>query len=98
MTRPVIDASRTHAYARTVRLLRDIGPAKLHPAELELLRQTADALMFDDPEANAALGDADALARDLVSSGRWTSERAARLLHDLHACGAPDRSVLPNAA
>jgi hypothetical protein len=94
----MIDTSRIHAYGRIVRLLRDIGAAKLHPAELELVRETADALMFDDPEANAALADAHALARDLVSSGRWTSERAARLLQDLRACAAPYGSVLPNAA
>jgi hypothetical protein len=94
----MIDASRTHAYGRIVRLLPDIGTAKLHPAELELIRETADALMFDDAEANATLTDAHALARDLVSGGRWTSERAARLLHDLHACGAPHASILPNAA
>jgi hypothetical protein len=98
MSRSQIDAYRARAYGRIVRVLHDIAPAKLHAAELDLFRDTADALMFGDAGADAALADAYSLARDLVSSGRWTSERAARLLHDLRACGAPGTSGLPEAA
>jgi hypothetical protein len=38
------------------------------------------------------------LARDLVTSQRWTSERAGRMLRDIRACGPPERAALPEAA
>jgi DNA polymerase-3 subunit epsilon len=46
----------------------------------------------------AALADTHTLARDLVTSQRWTSERAARLLHDIRACGPAEASGLREAA
>jgi hypothetical protein len=33
------------------------------------------------------MADVDALAEHLVGSGRWTDERADRLVRDLLACG-----------
>jgi hypothetical protein len=97
-----IEASRARAYGQIVDVLREIGPAKLHAGEIELVRGAADALLFaadlDDAEARAALADAHTLARDLVTSQRWTSERAARLLHDVRACGPADGAALPEAA
>jgi hypothetical protein len=100
--RRFIEASRARAYGRIVDVVREIGPAKLHTAEIEVLRGTADALLFArdvaDEEARVALADAHTLARDLVSSERWTSERAADLLHDLRACGPAECSVLAEAA
>lgn len=100
--RRFIEVSRVRAYGRIVDVLREIGPAKLHAAEIELVRGAADAQLFaadlDDGEARAALADTHTLARDLVTSQRWTSERAARLLHDIRACGPADASGLREAA
>jgi hypothetical protein len=100
--RRFIEASRARAYGQIVDVLREIGPAKLHAAEIEVVRSAADALLFShdtaDAEARAALADAHTLARDLVTSQRWTSERAARLLGDIRACGPPERAALPEAA
>jgi hypothetical protein len=100
--RRFIEVSRVRAYGRIVDVLREIGPAKVHAAEIELVRGAADAQLFaadlDDGEARAALADTHTLARDLVTSQRWTSERAARLLHDIRACGPAVTSGLREAA
>ena len=80
---------RTQAYGRVIKTLEDLGPAKLQAAEQDRIREAADTLIFatDLDEARAALEDVDALAEHLVESGRWTSERADRLVQDLLACG-----------
>jgi hypothetical protein len=74
-----------------VRTLADVGPAKLLPAEQELVRETADALFFcesaSDVAAIEALRETRATVERLVESGRWTEERAAELAADLEACG-----------
>jgi hypothetical protein len=82
-------SDRTQAYGRVVKALEDIGPAKLQPAEQDRIREAADNLIFaaDVEEARATLGDVEALVEHLVSSGRWTSERADALAADLLACG-----------
>jgi hypothetical protein len=82
-------SDRTQAYARVVKLLEDIGPAKLLPAEQERIREAADTLIFATgvDDARTALDDVDALVDHLVSSGRWTPERAEQLAVDLLACG-----------
>ena len=77
---PKMNAERTQAYGRVIKTLDDLGPAKLQPAELMRIRDAADTLIF-------AAGLDDALAEHLVSSGRWTSERADQLVSDLLACG-----------
>jgi hypothetical protein len=82
-------SDRTQAYGRVVKTLEDIGPAKLQPAEQDRIREAADNLIFatDLDEARTALEDVDALVEHLVTSGRWTSERAEQLAADLLACG-----------
>ena len=82
-------ADRTQAYGRVVKTLEDIGPAKLQPAEQEQIRDAADTLIFaaDLDEARGALADVEALAEHLAGTGRWTTERADQLVHDLVACG-----------
>lgn len=69
--------------------LAELGPSKLLATEQETLRQLADTLLFSEgAEAAAhAMGDAQTLLDGLVSSGRWTQERASRLAEDLAACG-----------
>jgi len=82
-------SDRTQAYGRVVKMLEDIGPAKLQPAEQDRIREAADNLIFaaDLDEAQATLEDVEALAAHLVTSGRWTTERADDLVSDLLACG-----------
>ena len=100
--RRFIEVSRVRAYGRIVDVVREIGPAKLHAAETELVRAAADARLFaadlDDEEARAALAETHTLARDLVTSQRWTSERAACLVHDIRACGPAQVPALREAA
>jgi hypothetical protein len=79
--------------------LRELGPAKLLPAEQDRLRSAADALLFSssiatDQSAWAAFRDVDALCEHLIESGRWSTERAVALANDLWACGpALDQSI-----
>ena len=82
-------SERTQAYGRVVNTLEDLGPAKLLAGEQELIREAADTLIFaaDLDDARRALADIDALAEHLVASGRWTAERADRLVADLLDCG-----------
>jgi hypothetical protein len=81
---------RSRAYARVTRTVADLGPAKLHDLEQRRVRNAADALVFagaHDFEALAALDDIEQLVQDLISSGRWTPQRAGRLADDVAACG-----------
>jgi hypothetical protein len=81
---------RSHAYARVTQTVAELGPAKLHELEQRRVRNAADALVFadaPDEESLAALDDIDQLFQALVSSGRWTPQRADRLADDVAACG-----------
>jgi hypothetical protein len=82
-------SDRTQAYGRVVRTLEDVGPAKLHDAEQQRIRDAADTLIFAATyeEARETLGEVEALAEQLVESGRWTEDRATELAHDVMACG-----------
>jgi hypothetical protein len=87
-----VTAPRACAYARVSKTLRDHGPAKLLASEQALTRMAADTLVFcadqaDVPAARAACADIDGLREDLVTSGRWTPERADELVEDLWPCG-----------
>jgi hypothetical protein len=84
--------NRAAAYARIVRTLRDLAPAKLWPAEEECVREAADALLFcddlvADSAARTALDHAAELVQHLIDVERWTVETARRLLDDVWACG-----------
>jgi hypothetical protein len=89
MTVIKMTSDRTQAYGRVVKTLEDLGPSKLQPAEQDRIREAADNLIFavDLDESRATLEDVETLAAHLVSSGRWTSERADALVSDLLACG-----------
>jgi hypothetical protein len=84
-----MNSERTQAYGRVVKTLDDLGPTKLQPAEQERIREAADTLIFAAglEEARGALEDVDALAESLVTSERWSEERAQQLVEDLLACG-----------
>jgi hypothetical protein len=83
---------RARAYARVMKTLRDLGPAKLRSSEEAVTRHAADTLLFcsdivHDRAARAAFMTFDEMHERLVASGRWTAERAGRLADDLWACG-----------
>jgi hypothetical protein len=85
-------SERAEAYGRVTATLADVGPTKLQPGEQELLREAADALLFaedvtTDTAASEALDSVDELLERLVSTGRWTHERADKLRADVEACG-----------
>ena len=87
--------NRAAAYGRILRTLRDLAPAKLWPAEVERVREAADALLFchglvTDSAAPAALDDAARLVQHLIDADRWTAESGQRLLADIRACGPWD--------
>jgi hypothetical protein len=98
-----MNAMRAAAYRRVVKTLRDMGPAKLFPAEQACIREAADALLFcadidRDTDARAAFGALVALADDLVLAERWTGPRTQVLLDDIWSCGPGDLLTLPVAA
>jgi hypothetical protein len=72
-----------------MKTLRDLGPAKLQPAEQDRIRVAADTLIFaaDIDDARAPLRDLADLVEHLVASGRWSGERVDALVEDLLACG-----------
>ena len=84
-----MNSERTQAYGRVVKMLDEIGPTKLQPAEQARVREAADSLIFavDLDDARTAMADVDSLAEHLVASDRWSDERAKQLLEDILACG-----------
>lgn len=86
-----MNSERSQAYGRVVRLLDEVGPAKLLPAEQERVREAADTLLFaadlDASGARETLADVAELLDRLVESGRWSQERADGLAEDLGDCG-----------
>jgi hypothetical protein len=84
-------SERSNAYGRVMRTLEELGPAKLHDAEIAILRDVADTLLFSAvpsaPEVMDAVTLVERLMGDLVDSERWGSESAQRLADDVVACG-----------
>ena len=93
---------RAAAYRRVVKTLRDLGAAKLWPAEQACIREAADALLFcrdlDDNDARHAVAAVTVLADDLIDAQRWTPLRAMQLLDDIWACGPSAALDVPRAA
>jgi hypothetical protein len=93
---------RATAYRRVVKTLRDLGAAKLWPAEQACIREAADALLFcrdlDEDDARRALAAVTALADELIDAQRWTPLRALQLLDDIWACGPRATLGVPRAA
>jgi hypothetical protein len=92
---------RAIAYRRVVKTLRDLGAAKLWPAEQACIREAADALLFcrdlDEDDARRALAAVTALADELIDAQRWTPLRALQLLDDIWACGPRAALGVPRA-
>jgi len=90
-----MNSERSQAYGRVMKTLTDLGPAKLHDDEQELIRDAADELLFtEDAGAAKVLDRVDELATRLVDSGRLLEETADKLLSDLEDCG-PTPAVAP---
>lgn len=94
---------RASAYRRVLQTLRDLGPAKLWPAEQACIREAADVLLFcrdlrRDSAAIEALTAVAVLSDDLIDADRWTPRRAQRLLDDVWDCGPGEALNLPVAA
>jgi hypothetical protein len=71
-----------------MKTLSDLGPAKLHDDEQQLIREAADTLLFtDDAGADPVLDRVDQLTSRLVDSGRLLEETAEKLISDLEGCG-----------
>ena len=71
-----------------MKTLSDLGPAKLHADEQELIREAADTLLFtEDSGAEKMLDRIDELVSRLVDSGRLLEETADKLVSDLEDCG-----------
>lgn len=83
-----MDNDRSQAYGRVVKTLADLGPAKLSTAEQEVVRNAADALLFDG-DAYDELSAVEDLAQQLVDADRLSAGRARRLVDDVAACGPP---------
>jgi hypothetical protein len=88
----VMTSERSQAYGRVMRVLDDLGPAKLHGSEADEIRAAADTLFFAedlgaDADARDAVANVTRLARNLVDSGRWLDESARPLLADVLGCG-----------
>jgi len=87
-----MNSERSQAYGRLMLTVRADGPEALQPAEQELIREAADALLFCedlswDDEARDGLTRVGDLAGELVGSGRWGPDRAEQLLRDIECCG-----------
>jgi hypothetical protein len=96
-------SDRARAYARVTMTLEDMGPAKLLAREQSCIRHAVDTLLFcaelsRSPSGRDAFAEMAALRDHLVESGRWTSERADRLLDDVWACGPGLAEAVPAAA
>ena len=90
-----MNSERSQAYGRVMKSLSDLGPAKLHADEQELIRDAADTLLFtEDAGAEKVLDSVDQLASRLVDAGRLLEETADKLLSDLEDCG-PTPAVAP---
>jgi hypothetical protein len=88
-----MNSERSQAYGRVMKTLSDLGPAKLHDDEQQLIREAADTLLFtEDAGAEAVLNSVDQLASRLVDSGRLLEETAEKLVSDLEGC-APATAV-----
>ncbi len=86
-----MNSERSQAYGRVMRRLEDAAGVKLHDAEMTIVRDAADTLLFaerlDEPGAAEALLLVERLTHDLAESGRWATESAQTLADDVNGCG-----------
>jgi hypothetical protein len=85
-------SERAQAYGRVMETISDFEGSKLHPDEVQVVREAADALLFcedleADPAATEALDRFHALTDQLLENDRISSERVGQLTADVEACG-----------
>jgi hypothetical protein len=84
-------SDRSQAYGRVMRRLADVTGVKLHDAEVAIIRDSADTLLFaaspQEPDAIEAITLVERLLTDLADSGRWTADSAQALADDIAGCG-----------
>ena len=81
-----MDNDRSKAYGRVVKTLAQRDGDELTADEQQVVRTAADALLFEG-DGYDELSAVEDLAQGLVDAGRWTPERARRLVDDVAACG-----------
>jgi hypothetical protein len=87
-----VNAERTQAYGRVMKILRDLSESKLHPDEQQTVREAADSLIFcenlaDDQAAEQSLADLYELTDRLVENDRLAPETSIELTSEVEACG-----------
>jgi hypothetical protein len=70
-----------------LRQLLDARETLLHGPERETLLDAADALLFNEPDAEDKRAAAHALLDRLVETGRWLARPAAEAAAALDGCG-----------
>jgi hypothetical protein len=84
-------SERSQAYGRVMRRIEDATGVKLHDAEIAIIRDSADTLLFassaQDEGAAEALLLVERLMHDLAESDRWSGESAQALADDVAGCG-----------
>ena len=84
--------NRARAYGRVMTLIEELGPATLHPAERQAVRDAADALLFSpdvasDADARDALDHLDDVVEVLVATERIEPRTGESLLQAVELCG-----------
>jgi hypothetical protein len=87
-----VNAERTQAYGRVMKMLRDLSESKLHADEQQTVREAADSLIFceslaEDQAAEQALSDLYEMTDRLVESDRLSPEATIELTAEVEACG-----------
>jgi hypothetical protein len=97
---PTTDYARAAslAYRNLVRHVADLALVVLHPTEAAVLRDAADACLFDDADAAERVAVACELLMRLGEYGRIEPHTAARLGEELVAVDCESRRLISAAA
>jgi hypothetical protein len=77
-------------YTSLLQTIERGGSAALHPEERRALLETADALLFAEPEGRRRLRSAEELIESLEASGRWSADSCDQLREHLYGCDAAE--------
>ena len=91
-------AAASQAYRTLVRHVADLALVVLHPAEADLLRDAADACLFDDADAVERVAGACELLARLGEYGRLEPHTISRLCEELVAVDCESRRLAAAAA
>jgi hypothetical protein len=79
-------SARGAHYTALLEAIERQGPTKLHVSEREQLLETADALLFSEPDGQRLLQSAGELIESLETSERWSAESCDQLREHLYGC------------